>query len=191
MPTLTTADALIRAADSLTAAIDRTNPKSGMTRDAIDQLINIFKAQAEKEKDTVMAQRVAKEKAQAERVRNEETAKPTPTNEVRFEIDKYPAIDIGNMSRSKVISQEEDNVQSTPAANTQQKRREQTIMQEFACSTIDLPIAGTNPLSPMAPQRFTNRQASARQYPLAFLCKWAHVVLDDDTGDLLEYRQLI
>ncbi len=81
-----------------------------MTRDAIDQLINIFKAQAEKEKDTVTAQRVAKEKAQAERVRNEETAKPMPTDEIRFEIDKYPEIDIGNMSRSKVISQEEDNV---------------------------------------------------------------------------------
>ena len=65
---------------------------------------------------------MAKEQAQAERVRNEETATPTPTEEVRFEIDKYPAIDIGNMSRSKVISQEDDDVQSTPAANTRQKR---------------------------------------------------------------------
>ena len=36
MPMLTTADALIWAADSLTAAINRTNPKPGMTRDAID-----------------------------------------------------------------------------------------------------------------------------------------------------------
>ena len=60
MPTLTTADALIQAADSLTEAIDRVNPKPGMTRDAIDQLISIFKAQAEKEKDAVTAQRVAK-----------------------------------------------------------------------------------------------------------------------------------
>ena len=70
MPTLTTADALIQATDSLTETIDRTMPKPGMTRDTIDQLINIFKAQAEKEKDAVTAQRVAKEKAQAERVRN-------------------------------------------------------------------------------------------------------------------------
>ena len=44
MPSLTTANALIRAADSLTQAIDRANPKTGMTRDAIDQLISIFKA---------------------------------------------------------------------------------------------------------------------------------------------------
>ena len=187
MPTLTTADALIRAADSLTAAIDRTNPKPGMTRDDIDQLINIFKAQAEKEKDTVTAQRVAKERAQAERVRNEQTSTTTPTEEMWFEIDTYPAIDIGNMSRSKVISQEEDNVKSTPAANTQQQCREQTITQEFAYSMIDLPIAGPNPVSPMAPQKFTNKQASARQYPLAFLNKWAQAVLDDDTGELLEY----
>ena len=63
MPTLTTADALIRAADSLTEAIDRADPKPGMTRDAIDQLISIFKAQAEKEKDTVTIQRVTKERA--------------------------------------------------------------------------------------------------------------------------------
>ena len=52
-----------------------------------------------------MAQRVAKAKAQAERVCNEKTTTPTPTEEVRFEIDKYPAIDIGNMNRSKVILQ--------------------------------------------------------------------------------------
>ena len=95
----------------------------------IDQLISIFKAQAEEEKDAVTAQRVAKERAQSERVRNEETTTLMPTEEVRFEIDKYPAIDIGNMNRSKVISQEEDDVQSTPAANTQQQRREQTVTQ--------------------------------------------------------------
>ncbi len=30
-----------------------------------------------------------------------------------------------------------------------------------------------------------------RQYPLQFLCDFAYAVLDDDTGDLLEYRHLI
>jgi hypothetical protein len=56
---------------------------------------------------------------------------------------------------------------------------------------IDLPIAGPISVNAMAPQKFTTKQASARQYPLAFMCKWAQAVLDDDTGDLLEYRQLI
>jgi hypothetical protein len=32
MPAITAADALIRAADSLTDAIDRANPKPGMTK---------------------------------------------------------------------------------------------------------------------------------------------------------------
>ena len=89
MPTLTTVDALIWEADSLEEAIDRKNPAPGMTRDAIDQLISIFKAQAEKEKDAVTAQRVAKEREQAERVRNEEAATMAPTEEVRFEVDKW------------------------------------------------------------------------------------------------------
>jgi hypothetical protein len=94
-----------------------------MTRDAIDQLISIFKAQAEKEKDAVAAQRVAKERAQAERVRNKKAAVPTPEVEVRFEVDKYPGIDIGNMNRIGVITQDDNNVQATPAANTQQQQR--------------------------------------------------------------------
>ena len=42
-----------------------------------------------------------------------------------------------------------------------------------------------------APRKFTNRQAASRQYPLAFMCEWAQAVLDGDTGDLLEYQQLI
>jgi hypothetical protein len=191
MPTLTTADALIQAADSLTAAIDRTSPQPGMTRDAIDQLISIFKAQAEKEKDAVTAQRVAKERAQAERVRNEKAAVPTPEQEMRFEVDKYPEIDIGNMSRIGVITQDDDNAQATPAANTRQQHRARTITQECAYSMIDLPIAGPVPVNTMAPQKCTTKQASARQYPLAFMCEWVQAVLDNETGDLLEYRQLI
>ena len=35
----------------------------------------------------------------------------------------------------------------------------------------------------------TPRQAAARQYPLQFLADYAGTVLDDETGELLEYRQ--
>ena len=38
---------------------------------------------------------------------------------------------------------------------------------------------------------FTPAQAALRKYPLQFLCDFAYAVLDDDTGDLLEYRHLI
>jgi hypothetical protein len=35
------------------------------------------------------------------------------------------------------------------------------------------------------------QQASARTNPPQFLCDWAHSILDDETGDLLEYRHLM
>ncbi len=38
---------------------------------------------------------------------------------------------------------------------------------------------------------FTPKQAAARKYPLQFLCNLAYTVLDDKTGDLLEYRHLM
>jgi hypothetical protein len=38
---------------------------------------------------------------------------------------------------------------------------------------------------------FTPAQATSREYPLQFLCNFAYTVLDDDTGDQLEYCHLI
>jgi len=38
---------------------------------------------------------------------------------------------------------------------------------------------------------FTPQQAAARKYPLQFLCDLAYAVMDDETGDLLEYRHLM
>jgi len=99
--------------------------------------------QAEKGKNAVTAQRVAKEEAQAERVRNERAATPAPTEEVRFEVEKYPDVDIGNISRNRVITQEEHDAHLAPAAITRQQRKEQTVTQEFAYSMINLPIAIT------------------------------------------------
>ena len=58
MPSLTPADALIRAADNLTTALAGVIPPPSMTTDAIAQLVNIFKTQAEKEKDEATLQRV-------------------------------------------------------------------------------------------------------------------------------------
>ena len=43
----------------------------------------------------------------------------------------------------------------------------------------------------MREKPFTNQQAAARKYPLQFLCDFASSVLDDETGELLEYRHLI
>jgi hypothetical protein len=84
MPTLTPSDALIHAANNLTDAIAGIIPPPNITTDAIDQLINIFKLQAKKDKDVTTAKRVLKECAYAERVCKKikdqsPTAKPTTT----------------------------------------------------------------------------------------------------------------
>ena len=68
---------------------------------------------------------------------------------------------------------------STPAENTRQQHRSRTITQDCAYHLIET----------QAPP--SAQQASARKYPLQFLCDWAHSILDDDTGDLLEYRHLM
>jgi hypothetical protein len=37
---------------------------------------------------------------------------------------------------------------------------------------------------------FSPQQAASRTFPLQFLCDLAYSVLDDNTGDLLDYRHL-
>ncbi len=65
MPTITAANALIRAANDLTNAIAGVVPPPNMTREAVEQLMVIFRA-----KDNATTQRLLKERAQAERVHN-------------------------------------------------------------------------------------------------------------------------
>ena len=54
-----------------------------MTRDAVDQLMTIFKQQAEKAKDDATTQRVLKECAQAERVHNKSMSNHSPHTPVK------------------------------------------------------------------------------------------------------------
>ena len=118
MPTITPADALIRAADDLTDALAGVVPPPNMTRDAVDQLMTIFKQQAEKAKDDATTQRVLKERARAERVHNEEATQPASSSTIPPLKVTYPAIDVGSLRGTPIISQDEDDIDtSTPAAN--------------------------------------------------------------------------
>jgi hypothetical protein len=72
MPTLTQSDALIKAADTLSEAITSAIPVSSITNDAITQLLNIFKQQANSAKDATSAQRVLTQQAQSQRVCTEQ-----------------------------------------------------------------------------------------------------------------------
>ena len=130
MPPITPADALIRAADDLTDAWAGVVPPPNMTRDALDQLLLIVKQQAVKAKDDATAQRVLKESAQAERVHNKEVNQPaSPASLPPLEV-TYPAMDIGTLLGTPIISQDEDNIaNSTPTANTRLQRQVYTPTQ--------------------------------------------------------------
>jgi hypothetical protein len=156
MPTLTHSNALICAANNLTGTIAGIMPSPNITTDTTDQLINIFKLQAEKDKDAATAQRVLKEHARAERVHTETaeptkspraapttnpttitapiltsttipsaepTARPTTTTattSMSFPPLKveYPALDLGTLIGTPTISQDQNDDNSSPAANT-------------------------------------------------------------------------
>ncbi len=194
MPSLTPADALIQAADNLTTALTGVIPPPSMTTEAIAQLISIFKTQAEKEKDEATLQRVLRERAQAERVLTKTIAPTTnPTSEPTapqqtthppLEIEEYyPQVDTGTL-RETPISYPDDNSTSTrPADNTQYQRKICTITQDYLFHLMETPF--------LPKQLFTAKQASSRKYPLQFLCDFAYSVLNDETGDLLEYWHLL
>jgi hypothetical protein len=191
MPTILTSDALICAADNLTDAIAGIIPPPNITTNAIDQLINIFKLQATKNKDAASAQRVLKERAQAERVSNETNkkspiTKPTTTTTTTpmsfppLELE-YPDLDTGMLQGTPMISQDKKGNNASPAANTCLQQKVRTITKDYLFHLMD---------TPELPRLFTNQQAASRRYPLQFLCNFANAVLDDETGNLLEYRHL-
>jgi hypothetical protein len=137
MPTLTPSDAFIRAADSLTDAIAGIIPPPNITMNAIDQLINIFKLKTEQDMDSATAQRVLKERAQAERVGTKTkdqrpsmapTAKPTTTTVTTpmsfppLEVE-YPNLDTGMPQGTLMISQNKMDNNSSQAANTCLQRK--------------------------------------------------------------------
>ena len=189
MPSFTPADALITAADNLVDTINGIIPKHTVTSDAVEQLMEIFKMQAEKATCEARTQRVLREQAQAQRVKEqqlaaEQQASPstTSTSFPELEVNLYPNTDIGLLRGTPIISQDEDDDTSHPASNTRQQRKIRTLTQDYMLHMMEIP-GYTAPFSP--------RQAASRTFPLQFLCDLAYAVLDDDTGNLLEYRHLI
>jgi hypothetical protein len=176
----------------LTDAIAGIIPPPNITTDAIDQLINIFKLQATKNKDAASAQRVLKERAQAARMSNEtneqsSTTEPTTTTTTTpmsfppLELE-YPNLDTGMLQGTPMISQDEMGGNSSPAANICRQQKVRTITQDYLFRLMD---------TPELLQLFTNQHAASCRYPLQFLCNFANAVLDDETGNLLEYQHLL
>jgi hypothetical protein len=187
MPTLTLADALIKAADNLVDAISGHLPKNGVSANAVKQLMEIYKIQADQATCAARAQRVLREQALTQRVTKEQQAvepiqanhQHTATTFPSFEVEENQANDPPAMSGLLVISQDQD---SPLAANTRQQRQTRMLTQDYMFQMMEIP-------GHKAP--FTPAQAAARKYPLLFLCNFAHAILNKDTGNLLEYQHLI
>jgi hypothetical protein len=123
---------------------------------------------------------VLKECAQAERVHNESMSNHSPHMPVEV---PYPDAEFSHVPESPLILQDEDNtIRAYPMANTRQQQKVRTITQDYLFHMMDIP-GHTKP--------FSNQQAASCKYPLQFLCNFAAAVLDDETGDLLEYQHLL
>jgi hypothetical protein len=186
MPNITPADALIKAVDNLVNVIKGQLPKNSITVDAVEQLMEIYKIQAKKATCKARAQRVLRENTQAQRVVDEQQAAAQQTIP-RQNPKTFPVLEVkdshsqgfSNTRGPPVISQDYD---KSPAHNTCQQHLTQTLRQDYMLHMMEIP-------GYKAP--FTPAQAALHRYPLQFLCNFAYAVLDDDTGDLLEYRHLI
>jgi hypothetical protein len=182
MPMITPANALIHTADYLTDAVSGLIPASTCRQDAVDQLMVIFKQQARVAYGPATAQRVLRERPQTERMKEEEhqilvQAQVTPSP--CFEIKENDNIAHTPQGIPQITQDKND---ASPSANTQQQRQIRTLTQEFMLQCMKIP-------GYKAP--FTMKQAALRIHPLQFLCDLAYAVLNNKTGNLLEYRHLM
>ncbi len=127
--------------------------------------------------------------AQAQRVEEQQLAagqkaspQHSPTSLPDIEVNKYPDLDLGTLQGTPIISQDDKEDISPPAANTRQQRQTRTLTQDYMLHMMEIP-------GYEAP--FTPQQAMSQTFPLQFLCDFAYAVLDNDTGNLLEYHHLI
>ncbi len=197
MPSFTPANALLRAADNLTAAINGAMPRITVTKDAVDQLLKIFKIQAMATNNEVNQQRQRQTNAHTQRVRNKAMEEPdeswmdliksqeeeenitlpgpqrvtTATSLPIVEFKEVTNHQTNLHTHTPMITQ--DSTSNTPAYNTQQQRITRTLTQDIACQIIKV--------------KLDMSQVAGRQYPLQYLCNWASAVLDNKTGNLLEY----
>jgi hypothetical protein len=201
MPSFTPANALLRAADNLTAAINGAMPRITVTKDAVDQLLKIFKIQAMATNNEVNQQRQRQTNAHTQRVRNKAMEEPdeswmdliksqeeeenitlpgpqrvtTATSLPIVEFKEVTNHQTNLHTHTPMITQ--DSTSNTPAYNTQQQRITRTLTQDIACQIIKV--------------KLDMSQVAGRQYPLQYLCNWASAVLDNKTGNLLEYWHLL
>ena len=148
------------------AAIAGVIPTTTSTQAGIQQLLDIFKKQANAAKDDVTAQRVRMKDASSQRVNDEVMDAIQPMLEQTHHI--------------PVITQDEDIEEEQPTNHQPCTRSAAacTITDEFIYNMMEIP--GMVNISP--------RLAASMKYPLQFLCNFPNADIDNETGEIMEYR---
>jgi hypothetical protein len=145
MPTIASADALIKAADNLVDTILGKFPQPTPNAHAVEQLIDIFKVQAEKATCEARSACILQEQAQAQRVQAESQRVLTesPHNIPELLIEETSTHTSNNRRGVPLISQDEedydDNNQS-PSENTRLQQHRGMLTQEYMMHMVHLPI---------------------------------------------------
>ena len=169
MPTVTKADEVIRAARDLSKAI-RTNSPSQSQATNYEDLKKISKIF-----DEVAQMKIPEDKweepAVARVLKNLQMEAAHPRVQENVEVEELIVASPNGSKISKSLA---------PAFNTRAKARPMTITQEsinFALEKSECKIS---------PARL-----SSRKFPLKLLCEFAGAVMDNEMGELMEYRHLM
>ena len=186
MPTLTNADALLKAANDMQTALWGGVAQASETTVAIEKLMEIFKQNATREKSMQMeagTRRQQMHEAQRQRAQTEDAESNTTNDwnvisQDELDSDTEDLLDEGPPE----LVPPDPKAPQAPAYNTRSQASTRSITQEVMLMTMDISSAA---------KKITPSQAASRKYPLEFLCEYAEAVLDGATGELLEYRHLI
>ena len=203
MPTITLADALIKATKKIVDAISGVIPKNSITKDAVLQLMAIYRKQALDASDAESAQRVLRRLAETQRVQTKQEIAINEQNTGKqrvptAQVDMSPDLGIfefeqpsnsNPMEMRNVMHHPQfitpfitqDDCDSPPSSNTRQHCKG-TLTQDYMLHMMEHP--GYTP-------PFTPQEATGGRYPLQFLCDLAYAVLNDETGKLLKYQHLM
>jgi hypothetical protein len=169
-PLVSSADAIVTAAANLNQTIQDNMKESLMNVDMneLDRLAKIFQEAAQKISETNARQpRVPTRRESPPRV-------STNNDEEQNQSDNATRVETLRVDGQMVM-------EDGPRYMTRnQKRIRGIIAMDVMLTVMQLTSPVLNP-----------KRLASRKYPLEMLCEFANAVMDDETGDMLEYRQLI
>lgn len=184
-PSVSAADAIVTAATKLTESI-QGNMKNDLQNADIHELERLSKIFQD------AATKVSEINARSPRVDNTVPPPRVQNNSTTQDQSRNTAIDPRVISPTQWMDDDDDddgppNLQRNgrdyvePRYVTRsQKRLQGSVTTDAIMGMLEL----TKP-------KLDARKLATRRYPLQFLCEFANAVMDEDTGEMLEYRHLI